>query len=71
MRIKEWPNPSSVPVLDIHVDQQCLANKQDEASAPQEGWLGDIAVAPRPQPAADVPDPTHLGRSTPIMPLQE
>eukprot|EP00973_Karenia_brevis_P060095 8361903-Karenia_brevis.AAC.1 len=30
MRIKEWRNPSNQPVLNVHVDHQCQANKQTE-----------------------------------------
>eukprot|EP00973_Karenia_brevis_P013941 1891119-Karenia_brevis.AAC.1 len=60
MKIKEWPNPSNVPVLNVHVDHHCRANKHGEAPAPPGGVVRELVLAPRPQPVVDVLDPTHL-----------
>eukprot|EP00973_Karenia_brevis_P080531 11172746-Karenia_brevis.AAC.1 len=30
MRIKEWPNPDNMPVLNVHMDHQRRAKKHNE-----------------------------------------
>eukprot|EP00973_Karenia_brevis_P094644 12423475-Karenia_brevis.AAC.1 len=30
MKIKDWLDPNNIPVLNVHVDHQCQATKQNE-----------------------------------------
>eukprot|EP00973_Karenia_brevis_P091514 12407862-Karenia_brevis.AAC.1 len=45
-RIKEWPNPSNRPELNIHIAEQCQANQQVDEILSQEVWHNETKVSP-------------------------
>eukprot|EP00973_Karenia_brevis_P073784 10255457-Karenia_brevis.AAC.1 len=71
MKTTEWPNPNNRPVLNIHIEQQCHANRHMEVTQSQDVWQGEVVVSPQPTRQYDRDGLGHLGSSINIMSLED